>query len=254
MFFLIGVAFLALTLNLVFEETAGEALAPGILSLLSFFLANPQFKRLEFFGIKMEKLEKQQQQAEHLIQRLRRIVELYSSEIVLQKVKSGRWQGDSNWSEVWSLYKELAAQHSSLELELDMRDAGLVLRTYLLFDIFMKHHAEIEKPMREIRSEAGRIVNQRYPQADYSNTAFAAEMALISMPRRHQTPFELAKERRLARTLLEEYSLTSETMKRHFNLDFVPAPEVLQLIKRMADLELQQEFEITSDLILLAGG
>lgn len=231
-----------------------EGFILGAFGLMLLFLADSTLKRIRLPGVELETWERQQQRADQLIARLEKIVELYSNQLIIQKVEQGRWQDGPDWSGTAHLLAELADQHSALDLNINMGLGRTRAQALMIFDIYQSNHELLDGPLREIRAVAAKLVGERYPGADYSNTAFAAEMALTSMPKRVEQPFELAKQRRLGAALLQEYKETADIMSTHFSLDFRPPSRVIELLERLKDLEGREHFEMTPELVKLAGG
>lgn len=58
--------------------------------------------------------EDKQKEAADLIERLREVVSIYTREVIVGKVKAGRWGGKADWGEHWKLYDDLVTQHNVL--------------------------------------------------------------------------------------------------------------------------------------------
>ena len=68
------------------------------LGFLSFIYANvARFKRFKGLGFEAELWEDKQKEAADLIERLREVVSIYSREVILGKVRAGRFANGPDW-------------------------------------------------------------------------------------------------------------------------------------------------------------
>lgn len=113
--FLIAMVFLAFSVQSFLDSEVTGAISAFVMFFLCLIYSNvARFKRFKGLGFEAELWEDKQKEAADLIERMKNIVQVYTREIVLAKVMSGRWGGGANWPERWALYEELVGQHDTL--------------------------------------------------------------------------------------------------------------------------------------------
>jgi hypothetical protein len=149
LFAIVGLIFLAASIGLIVDEKITEAAVLFGLGLLSFIYANlARFKRFKGFGIEAELWEDKQKEAANLIQQLRGLVATYSNELLMSKVKAGRWGHGNEWANRWKLYDELVGQHQQLGQQIDFSKTKKEMDDYFLLDIITPELIKINEKMR----------------------------------------------------------------------------------------------------------
>lgn len=87
----VGLIFLSFSFYSLYGQDVAGASATFAMAFLCFIYSNvSRFKRFKGLGFEAELWEDKQKEAEHLIDRLKAVVSVYTREVVVQKVMQGR--------------------------------------------------------------------------------------------------------------------------------------------------------------------
>lgn len=140
---------------MLYAEKVAEAAVVFGLGFLSFIYANvARFKRFKGLGFEAELWEDKKKEAAGLIERLREVVSIYTREVILQKVRSGRWSGKLDWEGHWKLYDDLVTQHDALGQKIDFSGLKKAMDDYFLFDMTMPEISKIQEAATKGRTAA----------------------------------------------------------------------------------------------------
>jgi hypothetical protein len=120
LFVVVGLIFFGQCFYLVYGGKITEAAVIFGLGFLSFIYANiARFKRFKGLGFEAELWEDKKKEAADLIERLRDVVSIYTREVILGRITSGRFAGKADWKSHWKLYDDLVTQHNVLGQKID---------------------------------------------------------------------------------------------------------------------------------------
>jgi len=135
-FCFVGLIFLVASINLLLQTNVPYAAASVGIAVLCFLYGNAsRFKRFKGFGIEAEMWEETKKEAEDLISRLKTVIEIYSTEILLHAVTKNRFESGSNWPHILQLYQDLSNQHDVLGHDIDISKIKTTIEDYFLLDI-----------------------------------------------------------------------------------------------------------------------
>ena len=135
-FGIVGLIFLSFSLSGLWTGDVAGASATFAMAFFSFIYANiSRFKRFKGLGFEAELWEDKQKEAEQLIDRLKAVVSVYTREIVMGRVKQGRFGSGGNWREHWRVYHEFVDRHSDLGQDIDFSDLKKSMDKYFIFDM-----------------------------------------------------------------------------------------------------------------------
>ena len=254
LFAVVGLVFLGTCFYLIYNDKITEAAVVYGLAFLSFIYANvARFKRFKGLGFEAELWEDKQKEAADLIERLRDVVSIYTREVILGKVKSGRWGGPAKWDEHWKLYDDLITQHNVLGQEIDFSDLKKELDDYFLFDISLPKIRKIEKITNDGRRAARQKIAKEFgkPIRDIEdhNRRFAQ---FREIPDDIEEPFKISKQEDLAGHALKVWQEIKERLKRDFDVDIDIDPKVIEQLEKISKLYQSRPVQVTADLIAWA--
>lgn len=157
-----GGLFLFRSLYLVYIGNTSDGSAVFFIGFICIIYANvSRFKRFKGLGFEAETWEDKQKEAADLIERLRNVVSIYTHEIVLGKVKSGRWQKSMEWMSHWELYDNLVTQHQTLGQQIDFSVLKKEMDDYFLFDMTSIQMSEINSSIMQGIIDSENIIKKR---------------------------------------------------------------------------------------------
>jgi hypothetical protein len=161
--FAISLVFLALCLRFFLKAEVAGATAAFVMFFLCLIYANvSRFKRFKGLGFEAELWEDKQKEAADLIERLKNIVQVYTREIVMMKVMSGRWGGGSIWPDRWALYEELVGQHDTLGQKIDFLPLKEKVYRVMVFDAVASAFSPVQRALSKGREEARKVMDAEF--------------------------------------------------------------------------------------------
>jgi hypothetical protein len=162
-FGLVGLILLLFSFTRLWLEDLPGASATFAMAFFSFIYSNvSRFKRFKGLGFEAELWEDKQKEAEHLIERLKSVVSVYTREVVLQRVMQGRWSDGSSWEDNWALYDDLVKKHNELGQEIDFSDLKKTIDGIFLFDIVSKLYSSIREPIVKGHGQARDMIGKEF--------------------------------------------------------------------------------------------
>jgi hypothetical protein len=246
-----GLTFLAACLGLIVDEKITEAAILFGLSLLSFIYANvAKFKRFKGFGIEAELWENKQKEAANLIQQLRGLVATYSNELLMSKVKAGRWGPSNEWADRWSLYDELVGQHQQLGQQIDFSKTKKEMDDYFLFDMTMPEIEKLNKLLLRSLDAVSKSISQQFGSPITDSEGYGKRIQQRNdIWQRLEDPFETSKTDNLAQRLLDRLYEAQNKLKRDFDIELVIEQEHVSRLKEISALYLSRPIQITEKLV-----
>lgn len=137
------------------------------------------FKKVKGFGIEAELWEDKQKEAEVLIKQLK----LMTSEILLNKVRAGRWGSGSAWHETWSLFDRLLAEGKAVYGSYDLDETRKQMEDYLIFDVVQPRVENLLQSIAAGVAKGRAAINEKYGSPITDAAGFSADMdRLRSIP------------------------------------------------------------------------
>ncbi len=137
--------------------------------------SSPTLKKFKGLGFEAELWEDKKKEAETLIERLKDVVTIYTREIVMLKVKDGRWSDGVDWHERWQLFDDLVRQHSTLGQQIDFEPLRKEVEDYFLFDMTMPQWNKCQHRMNDCIAKASEALNAKYGSPIRDSAGYGAE-------------------------------------------------------------------------------
>ncbi|MFW7358320.1 MAG: hypothetical protein ACODTL_20480 [Brucella sp.] len=251
LFSVIGLILLVHALHLIFDDQITNAGVVFGLGFLSFIYANvSRFKRFKGLGFEAELWEDKKKEAEGLIERLKEVVSIYTREVVLGKVKEGRWSSGASWSERWKLYDDLVTQHNSLGQKLDFSDIKRIMDQYFLFDLSLPKIRTVNTAIRNGHTSAGQKIDAEFGSPITDSEGYSKRLSQKnSIPTEIRDPFGIAQKGNLAAETLSVWEEASRRLKADFDVDIVLGDDTLQQLREISILYQSRPLKITAELI-----
>lgn len=254
LFAVVGLALLGGSLTMIYREKVTEAAVVFGLGFLSFIYANvARFKRFKGLGFEAELWEDKQKEAADLIERLREVVSIYTREVVLGKVKAGRWGGKVDWADRWKLYDDLIAQHSVLGQKIDFSSVKKVMDDYFLFDMSMPEIGRLRVATVTGKSAARQKIDLEFGSPIRDNEGFSKRLEQLRMISDWGANFfEISTEGDLAEYALTVWNDAKTHLKRDFEIDVDVDAQFLERLAEISELYKTRPVQVTAELIALA--
>jgi hypothetical protein len=251
LFTVVGLGFFVKCFDLVIRNSTTDAAVIFGLGFLSFIFANiARFKRFKGFGIEGELWENKQQEAADLIERLRDVVTIYTRELVLGKVKAGRWGPRSKWKDHWALYDELITQHAELGQKIDFSSLKNEIDTYFLFDMTRSEISKIRDAATNGRREAEQRIQREFGIPVHDNEGYNKRWQQLSAIQcEFRNAFDISKRNNLAEHVLTVWYDTKRRLKQDFDIDTDIEPEIYERLKAISKLYQARPVNVTAELI-----
>src|SRR5262249_29384759 len=120
--------------------------------------------------------EDKQKEAADLIERLKNVVSIYTRELILGKVKSGRWGNGPDWKSYWQLYDDLVAQHAILGQRIDFSSLKKMMDDYFLFDMSMPEIEKIRAAAIKSKTAAMKKIDQEFGSPIRDNEGYSKRL------------------------------------------------------------------------------
>lgn len=229
-----------------------EASAAFGIAFLSFIYSNlSQFKRFKGLGFEAELWEDKQREAEALIDRLKNVVAIYSSQIVMNNIKRGRWGDGEGWRENWYLFDALVEQHDALGQKIDFSELKKFADDYFLFDMCSRNSDKILKSVQRGHSEAKKKIDEEFGSPIKDSAGFGKRLAEwreieISLG---DNALKISKTGNLAKAYIELATVAKTRLKRDFDIDIEIDQHELGRLTRISELYENRPVKITEELI-----
>lgn len=249
-FALFGFLGLYFCIGFLIERKTNEAAIVFVLAFFSFFYSNlARFRRFKGLGFEAELWEDKQKEAEHLIGRLKRVVAIYTSEVVMGSVKRGRLDADS-WKKHWDLFSELIEQHSDLGQDIDFSDLKDELDTYFLFDMCGELSPSIWQEIDRGKREAQTKISKEFGDPVNDLEAYNKQIGkLRDIKSNVENSFYIARKENLAERILETANESKDKLSQYFGIDINFDEEKISRLKRIAGLFNTRPVKVTDELV-----
>lgn len=250
-FGLVGFAFLAFSFYSLWSGDMAGASATFAMAFFSFIYSNiSRFKRFKGLGFEAELWEDKQKEAAELIDRLKAVVSVYTREVILGKVMSGRWGDGANWHEHWALYDELIARHAELGQDIDFTDTKRRLDGIFIFDAVAKKMEQVRKPIWEGKEKARKVIEKEHPQPIKDAAAYGnRNRDLNNIRDQIRDAFEISQKDDLAQHVVKFAEEAKTKLKDGFGIQIEYDPKVIEELNEISRLYQAGPLTITDDLI-----
>ncbi|MBO6716874.1 MAG: hypothetical protein JJ913_02835 [Rhizobiaceae bacterium] len=237
---------------LVLGDVTTSASAFGF-SFFSFFYSNlSRFKRFKGLGFEAELWEEKQKEAAKLVQQLKSIVEIYSSEILKEKASTGRWGGSvgRRWANVWELYNRVLRVHSDLGQEIDFSETKKFLDDYFLFDIVIDDVNEISMVFSRTEQEAKKLISDEFGSPIKDSKGYSSRLQQLRdvSVERFET-FNLVRDRILSDEIFSKMEEFKNGMRELFGIDVEYPDQVVLSLKEFRTIEKAGSVSVSEMLI-----
>ena len=212
-----------------------------------------RFKRFKGLGFEAELWEDKQKEAAELIERLKSIVSVYTEEIVMGKVKDGRWSDGDGWQARWSLYDKLVEQHTALGQEIDFSGLKKKVDLYFVHDIVSPLSHNYRLVINKGITAARKIIDEEFGSPIKDSEGYSQRFGqLREIKESTNDLFVIGQEGDAAAYVLRWGKEASEKLKNYFGVDLELDPEDTRKLELASQLYSSRPIEVTSELIALA--
>lgn len=251
LFSVLGLIFVGFSILGLWQRDITSASASFGLGFLSFIYANvARFKKFKGLGFEAELWEDKKKEAEHLIERLKAVVSIYTQEVVLSKVTAGRTGTSAGWRERWKLYDDLVQHHSTLGQEIDFTNLKKEIDSYFLFDMTMIQYSKVRNSLQDSYSQANSILKKRFGSPVSDIPGFSRELEkLRSIQLDIKDLLEIAKRDNLADRILNLIVEAKDGFQQHFGIPVDIDADVLDRLAQISMLFENRPVKVTDQLI-----
>lgn len=249
--FLLSLVFLAFCIWSFSRADVAGATTAFVMFFLCLIYSNvARFKRFKGLGFEAELWEDKQKEAADLIERLKSIVQVYTREIVMMKVMSGRWGGTAKWTDRWALFEELVGQHDTLGQEIDFLPLKESVYRVMVFDAVSPISGKIQSALTNAQSKARDAITAEFgPSVSDLAGHKRRNDELSSIDTEMTNIFEVAQKQNVAKFVLEKTEKAVQDFKVKFEIDVeLPADEVRKL-RQIDELIEVGDFNVDPQLI-----
>lgn len=252
LFAIVGLGCLYYSFDFLRAGKVTEAAAIFAIAFFSFIYSNfARFKRFKGLGFEAELWEDKQREAADLIDRLKSVVSVYTREIIVGKVTSGRWGGSGGrWRGHWKLYDELVHEHSALGQDIDFSEIKNTVDRYFLFDITTRLCEELDRQFRKASIEAQNIVKSEFTSVVTDTAGYnIRHEQLRSIEFEKDDLFEKSGTQNIARLVLNSFAKSQKALKDFFGINLEADQETLDRLAKVAELYDNRPVAVTAELI-----
>jgi hypothetical protein len=253
----LGLVFFGFSLSYMYSASVTASSAAFVMGFMSFvFSSVARFKRFKGLGFEAELWEDKQREAAELIDRLKDIVAIYSREVILSKVTSGRLgNGKGQWGEHWALYDGLTRQHDTLGQRIDFSDLKKEMDLYFVFDMSLHLMEGIRDPIWKGAAVARQKISEEFgsPVTDLEGHN-ARHSQMREVQTEFKDPLEVARRENLPEAILLWGKQAQMKLKKHFDIEISFDQETLSKLAEASAAYSNQPIKITDRLVALANG
>lgn len=251
LFAFVGLICLYYSFQFLQERDVPSASAVFAVGFLSFIYSNlSRFKRFKGLGFEAELWEDKQKEAADLIERLKKVVSIYTAEVVLGRVKRGRLFDRVSWKENWDLYDELVNQHAELGQNIDFSKLKKEVDDFFLFDITLNIYRNLDTVFSKATSEVRSNIDKEFgsPVRDVQGFNLKHEQ-LRDATFKLDKLFEIAKTQNLAKLINERAISCASKFKNYFGLDIELDTTQMTRLAAMSVIYDRRPVEVTAELL-----
>ncbi len=250
-FAIVGLTCLYYSFDFLQRGDVPNASAVFAISFLSFIYSNiARFKRFKGLGFEAELWEDKQKEAADLIERLKNVVSIYTSEVVLASVKRGRLVDGVRWEENWKLYGDLVNQHTALGQRIDFSKLKKEMDDYFLYDMTMNVYRQFQHPFSSAYAQARSDIEKEFGSVVSDHEGYGAKHAqLREASFKIEEPFKIAMSQNLAGIMRERALDCVTRFQEAFSIDVNLDEGLMARLAAISDLYASRPVEVTDELI-----
>lgn len=249
--FAIAFVFLAICLRFFLKSEVAGATAAFVMFFLCLIYANvSRFRRFKGLGFEAELWEDKQKEAADLIERLKNIVQVYTREIVMMKVMSGRWGGGSVWPDRWALYEELVGQHDTLGQKIDFVPLKERVYRVMVFDAVANLFPPVQRALSKCKEEAHKGVTKEFgsPISDVEGwNKRVKDLAALRVET--EDLFKISEKDNVAQYVLRFVERFSEAAREKFDVTVELPEEEMEKLRRIDALFQIGDLKVDPELL-----
>lgn len=249
--FVIAIIFLIFSFGFFVNMHVAGATAAFVMFFLCLIYSNvSRFKRFKGLGFEAELWEDKQKEAAELIDRLKDIVQVYTREIVMAKVMSGRFGGTTEWPDRWALFEELIDQHDTLGQHIDFLPLKEKVYRVMVFDAVSHLYSKLETAFAKARSDAQGTISEEFghPVIDVAGQN-ERQRELRDLDFRLQDLFKISESDNVARFVLERAEKTAQGFQEKFGIEVQFPDDELKKLRQIDALFQVGDLRIDADLL-----
>ena len=250
-FAVLGLVFIAFSFGHLWLGDVTAASAIFAMSFFCFLYSNiSRFKRIKGLGFEAELWDDKQKEAAQLIDRLKSIVSVYTREIIMGKIMSGRLGAAGKWADHWKLYDELVEKHSELGQEIDFGDLKQQMFKIFVFDITRKPFGLLNEAVQKGIGDAQKSINMTFGSPITDSEGYSNRVKLLrDVTTDCGDRFQISQNGDLAQHIIDWVAGMKNNLKTHFDVPIEideSAINQLQIISK----EVQAERYFAPDKLL----
>lgn len=241
---IIGLLFIAITLNYFFrsptENLFMQHIGLAALGIGCVALSNlARFKKIKLPGFEAEMWEDTQKEAERITNNLKKLLDLFSSTTIIQKVTSGRWGKGEKWRDIWNLYFSMLDEHNKLNIGGEFHETLNTLETYFIFDSLHHEMDYIQGKLGQARADAQRVINEKHGPSIKDAKRYSIDLEeLNSFEFAIGDMFEAASARSMGNRLAHLATDNKKQIEEKYGIEINIIDEVLENIHYISIIEL----------------
>lgn len=225
------------------------------ISFLSFLYSNlSRFKRFKGLGFEAELWEDKQKEAAELIDRLKDVVSVYTTEVVMNAVTRGRLSDGEIWADAWRLFDDLVEKHNALGQKIDFSALKKDMDDYFLFDLYHYSHKGIQHAFLKAKEQASEMVRKEFGPIISDMEGYAKRQQQANeIDYQIKDSFRGRATRNLAEEMLTLVQISQAKLDVDFGIDVSLPEQEMQRLRTIANLYRNRPVKITDELIGWAG-
>ena len=249
--FLIALMFLAFSIMFFLKSEVTGATATFVMFFLCLIYSNvSRFKRFKGLGFEAELWEDKQKEAADLIDRLKNIVQVYTREIVMSKVMTGRWDDGAKWADRWALYEELVGQHDTLGQNIDFLPLKEKVYRVMVFDAVSFLSSKIREVLSKARSKANAAISKEFGDPIRDTAGFGRRLDdLRSIKIEMPDLFKVSETENVAQYALMSIEQAAQDFREKFGIEVEISADDLANLRKIDVLFQVEDFRADAELM-----
>lgn len=250
----LGAVFLVFCVRSLMMGNLLAAATTFSMTLLTWAFANlTRFKRIKGFGLEAELWEEKQEEADQIIMRFKKLIEIYTKELMIRRVMSGRWSSDPGWQSHWDMYDQLVAHNDALNSDMDWRDLKGELDAIFTFDMVSRVSAPIVSALKGGKQDAQQEIRRRYGEQITDIEGHSRDLERLRDIEVNVTnPFEYVKNSDLAERMIETALNSAQKLERDFDVKIEIPPSSMEKLRSISAAWKKRPISVSPELIALS--
>ena len=252
-FVTLGLVFFTYSILMISIENIPSAAVVFGLGFLSFIYANvSRFKKFKGLGFEAELWEDKKREAADLVERLKKIVSIYTEEVVLIRVRQGRYDNGPEWKSIWKLFDQLTEQHDKLGQRIDFTQLKKKMDGYFLFNMTIPALQSITEAIRSAKSVAQEKVGVEFGNPIRDAKGFSDRHSVLNEVKHEiHDALQVSTEDNLAQEALELLQQAHRKLARDFDIKLEVEDEIRGRLSELSELYKNRPVTVTDELIVL---